>query len=121
MELKYFKQLIIFIVSTILISILLLSLTDGLIWLAIGLVALFLMSGYSYLASLKDCKKYTGKDLKFELNHFIPLILYYLISIPIAIVLAIINEKIYLVLGLIAVLLYISVIIYWGMRRILKD
>ena len=121
MELKYFKQLIIFIIATIIISILLLTLTEGIIWLIIGLIALFVMSGYSYFASLKDLEKYISKEIKFNLNTFIPLLLYYLITVPIAVVLAIINDKIYLALGLVAVLLYISFIIYWGMKRVLNE
>jgi len=121
MKLKYFKQLMIFIVLSIIISILLFTFTEGLIWLIVGLIALFVMSGYCYLASLKDINKDTGKHIKIEFKLLFPLVLYYIISVPIGIIVIIINDKILSILGLIMVLIFISFIMYWGMKRILKE
>jgi len=121
MKLKYFKQLIIFIVLSIIISILLFTFTEGLIWLIVGLIALFVMSGFCYLASLKDINKDTGKNIKIEFKHLIPLVLYYIISVPIAIIVLIVNLQLITILGLIAVLIFISFIMYWGMKRFLKE
>jgi len=121
MKLKYFKQLIIFIVLSIIISILLFTFTEGLIWLIVGLIALLVMSGFCYIASLKDINKDTEKNVKIEFKYLFPLILYYIISVPIAIIVLIINVQIITILGLIAVLIFISFIMYWGMKRFLKE
>ena len=121
MKLKYFKQLIIFIVLSMIISILFFTFTSGLIWLIIGIIALFVLSGNCYWASLKDVNKDTGKNVKLELKHFFPLILYYIIGVPLGILFIIINLVILSIIGLLLVIIFLSFIIYWGMKKLLKE
>ena len=127
MELKDYKQLILFIIPTIIVSAILFSLALPeiimTIIMIIGLPLLFVSSSLTYYNSMKDALKHAGKTVKYEIKHFIPLLVYIVAGIPIAILLVFILKAglIIMVGGTILVLVLMSVICYLGMKGVLKE
>lgn len=127
MELKDYKQLILFIIPTIIISAIFFSIVIPEIFMTIlmiiGISFLFVFSSLTYYKSMKDALKNAGKTVKYEINHFIPLIVYLVVGIPIAILLVFILKAglIIMVGGTILVLVLMSVICYLGMKGVLKE
>ena len=127
MELKDYKQLILFIIPNIIISAIFFSLVIPEIFMTIlmiiGISLLFVFSSLTYYKSMKDALKNAGKTVKYEIRHFIPLIVYIVAGIPIAILLVFILKAglIIMIGGLILVLVLMCVICYLGMKGVLKD
>ena len=127
MELKDYKQLILFIIPNIIISAIFFSLVIPEIFMTIlmiiGISLLFVFSSLTYYKSMKDALKNAGKTVKYEIRHFIPLIVYIVAGIPIAILLVFILKVglIIMIGGLILVLVLMCIICYLGMKGVLKD
>jgi len=127
MELKDYKQLILFIIPNIIISAIFFSLVIPEIFMTIlmiiGISLLFVFSSLTYYKSMKDALKNAGKTVKYEIRHFIPLIVYIVAGIPIAILLVFILKAglIIMIGGLILVLVLMCIICYLGMKGVLKD
>jgi len=127
MKLKDYKQLILFIIPNIIISAIFFSLVIPEIFMTIlmiiGISLLFVFSSLTYYKSMKDALKNAGKTVKYEIRHFIPLIVYIVAGIPIAILLVFILKAglIIMIGGLILVLVLMCIICYLGMKGVLKD
>jgi len=127
MKLKDYKQLILFIIPNIIISAIFFSLVIPEIFMTIlmiiGISLLFVFSSLTYYKSMKDALKNAGKTVKYEIRHFIPLIVYIVAGIPIAILLVFILKVglIIMIGGLILVLVLMCIICYLGMKGVLKD
>ena len=127
MELKDYKQLIMFIIPTIIVAAILFSLVlpeiVTTIIMIIGLSLLFVSSSLTYYNSMKDALKHAGKTVKYKIKHFIPLIVYVVAGIPIAILLVFILKVCLIIMvgGLILVLVLMCIICYLGMKGVLKE
>ena len=121
-KLKYFLNLIIFIVITIVITIILNLLGVPPIVLFIGLIILFVLSINSYVSTIRDVSKAKGKKLELTLKKIIPILLFLVISVPLGILMFVLEaNQLLLMIGLVALLIFISVIFSWGIKIELKE
>ena len=117
MELKYFKHLIVFLIATIVIFVIFLVLHVGAVIMFIGLLVLFFFATFSYIISLKDVSKELGRTFVLNLKKGIPIIIFLAISLPLAITMQILQvDSIIQAVGLIALLAFVSIIYYWGIK-----
>lgn len=87
----------------------------------VGLMILFTLSIVSYLLVLNDVSKAKGKKLELTSKKFVPIIVFLALSLPSGILTFVLNaSQLVQMIGLVVLLIFYSVIIYWGIRIELK-
>lgn len=118
----YFKHLLIFLIVTVIITIILQLLHVGDIVLFIGTMVLFTLGSVSYFTSLKDVAEDLNREFSPSLKNFSPLIIFLAISIPITIVIFVLKTSALIkMVGLVILLIFISIVYYLGMRIVEKE
>lgn len=129
MKSSYFKHLAIFLIVTIIITIILTMIIEfllphfiGDVVLFIGLLFLFILGSLSYFTSLKDVAEDLNREFELNLKKCVPIILFVIIGLPISIVLMLLQvETLILMIGLVILLVFVSIMYYWGMQIELKE
>jgi NhaP-type Na+/H+ or K+/H+ antiporter len=94
----------------------------GEVLLFIGLLVLFTLGSLSYFISLKDVAEDLNREFEPNLKKCLPIILFIVIGLPISIVLLLLQvETLILMIGLAILLVFVSIMYYWGMKLELEE
>jgi hypothetical protein len=131
MKSSYFKHLAIFLIVTVIITVILTVIIEvalaafhfvGDLLLFIGVLLLFTLGSFSYFISLKDVAEDLNREFELTLKKCVPILLFVVIGLPIAIVLLLLGaETLILMIGLAILLVFVSVMYYWGMKLEIQE
>mgnify|MGYP006280322085 CR=1 FL=1 len=129
MKSSYFKHLAIFLILTTIITIILTVIIEfflppfiGEVLLFVGLLVLFILGSLSYFISLRDVAEDLNREFELTLKKSVPIILFIVIGLPISIVLLLLHvETLILMIGLVILLVFVSIMYYWGMKIELEE